>query len=63
MMFLAAGETLKAARCVYGAAVTRRMLCFNHQHRLRQQLNADKCSEAANEGQYRLFAALYLTSP
>lgn len=62
MMSLAAGETLKAARWVYAAVVTDDvpMLCFNHQHWLHQQLNAEKCS---NEGQDRLFAALYLTSP
>lgn len=46
MMFLAAGETLKAARCVYAAGVTDDvpMLCGNHQHWLHQQLNAEKCS-------------------
>lgn len=34
MTSVAAGEALKAARCVYGAAVTDDgpMLCFNHQH-------------------------------
>lgn len=65
VMFLAAGETLKAARCVYAAAVRADVptLCFNHQHRLHQQLNAEKCSKAAREGQYRLSAALYLTPP
>lgn len=65
VMFLAAGETLKAARCVYAAAATGDvpMLCFNHQHWLHQQLGAEKCSKAANEGQYRRCAPLYSTSP
>lgn len=42
MMFLAAGETVKAARCVCAAGVTGGVAvsCVNHQHRLHQQPSA-----------------------
>lgn len=61
MTFVAAGEALKAARCVYGAAVTGDgpILCFNHQHWLYQQMNLlffpEKCCKAARESHLQLF--------